>query len=147
MYLNKKEYLSWTTSPCKTWESWIIIRITSSTSSTLQMFLQWLFLSSFRHSEPLNNIPGFGKWAYLKNTPWQLLLMWMTSDLHLVSLHISQLFLQKTGWLRIVPIFPELEFYKFQVVMSAIVKSDSHLPKQIFICFNFLFHLKSSFCS
>ena len=147
MYLNKKKYLSWTTSPCKTWESWIIIRITSSTSSTLQMFLQWFFLSSFRHSEPLNNIPGFGKWACLKNTPWQLLLMWMTSDLHLVSLHISQLFLQKTGWLRIVPIFPELEFYKFQVVMSAIVKSDSHLPKQIFICFNFLFHLKSSFCS
>ena len=58
MCLNKKN--TWTTSPCKTWESWIIC-IIFSTNSTLQMFL----LSSFRHSELLNNIPGFGKWASL----------------------------------------------------------------------------------
>ena len=49
---------------CKTYESWIIC-IIFSTNSTFQMFLQWFLLSSFRQSKLLNNISGFGKWAYL----------------------------------------------------------------------------------
>ena len=35
----------------------------------------------------------------------------------MVSLHISQLFLQNTGGLKVGPIVPQLEFYKFQVVI------------------------------
>ena len=31
----------------------------------VRCFCKDFFLSSFRHSELLNNIPGFGKWAYL----------------------------------------------------------------------------------
>ena len=34
-------------------------------TSTLQMFLEWFFLSSFRHSKFLNNTSGFEKWACL----------------------------------------------------------------------------------
>ena len=104
MCLNKTN--TWTTSPCKTWESWIIC-IIFSTNSTLQMFL----LSSFRHSELLNNITGFGKWTslniILENCIYIYIYIYIYISSYGFTSHFTTISAKNymtAGWLRITPI-------------------------------------------
>ena len=104
-----KKYLSWTNSPAKYEKAgWYALPFQQIPLFRCFCNNFFLVISDTQTSE---QYPWLWKMSIL-----ELYILKIAFNVN-VSLHISQLFLQKTGWLRIAPIFPQLEFYKFQVVM------------------------------
>ena len=141
MCLNEKN--TWTTSPCKTWESWII-SINLSTNSTLQMFCNDFFwvVSDTQNCWKISlALENRHTWIYILTIAFNVnifiyIFIWFQFTFH-------NYFWKKFYHSWVVENssykIPKLKFYTFQAVMfSAIVNifcKSSSINHKYWICF------------
>ena len=132
---NKKRKNTWTTSPCKTWERWIIC-ITFSTIPLFGCFCNDFFFWVFTHNFWATNISSFGKWSYFYNIHLDncylckclYIFIWFPFTFHN---YFYKQFYHNTGWMTIAPSYNSLT--QIQQIPCCDVFPEKHLSAWCYI--------------